>query len=48
MALLFMGSAVIGLVLTALAFRSRAYRRLSAHYRAEPEVVLKPAPCPSY
>lgn len=47
MALLFMGSAVIGLVLTALAFRSRAYRRLSTYYRAEPEVLLTPAPCPA-
>jgi MFS transporter, DHA3 family, multidrug efflux protein len=48
MALLFMGSAVIGLCSPALAFRSRAYGRLSAYYRAEPEVVLKPVPCPAY
>ena len=48
MALLFMGSAVIGLVITALAFRSRAYRQLSDRYRGEPDVVLEPVPGPSY
>jgi DHA3 family multidrug efflux protein-like MFS transporter len=45
MALLFMASAVIGLVVTALAFRSRAYGRLSGYYCAEPELVPVPAPC---